>query len=515
MQQAVLEVAGRISPTLDLTASLRNVTPAVARTVDFDLQADGTLTMEARLSGTIDEPRGTVKVAANGLRMRTGAAARLPAANLTANAELDGESARVDLKLAAGSQASLDVAGRIPLSKSGPVDVHADGTIDAAVANPILEVNGRRVKGKMTVDLHLSGTLDRPRIDGTLRIADGELQDYALGAHLTKIDALIEAAGDTVRIASFTADASPGTVSASGTVGVLAPGRPVDVKLTARNAKPLSTDLLSAVMDADVTLRGQSDKRVDAAGSIRISRAEINIPKALPQDVAVLDVRRPGQKAQPAPEPGPVIGFDLEVDAPRAVFVRGRGLDAETGGALRVTGTSASPQVSGGFDMRRGTFDLGASTPQVHLGQGELQRHGALAEDRSHARLRGREHGQQRHGEAHGHRLCRRAADRAHQLARDAAGRDPRAASLRGQRQELRRCSSRRSRARSPRSPAWAEASIRSRPRRRAWDSIDSRRPARRRAVRASKPGATCRSASTSAPGRARRAERRRWCRSI
>ena len=369
MQQAVLEVAGRISPTLDLTASLRNVTPAVARTFDVDLQAAGTLTMDARLSGTIDEPRGTVKVAVNGLRMRTGSAARLPTANVTANAELEAQSARVDVKLTAGSQAKLDAAGRVPLSKNGPIDVRADGTVDAAVANPILEVNGRRVKGKMTVDLHLSGTLDKPHIDGTLRIADGELQDYALGAHLTKVNAVFEAAGDTVRIASFTADASPGTVSASGTFGVLAPGRPVDVKLTARNAKPLSTDLLSAVMNADVTLRGQSQKRVDAAGSIRISRAEINIPKALPQDVAVLDVRRPGQKTPPEPEPGPVIGFDLEVDAPRSVFVRGRGLDAETGGALHVTGTSESPQISGGFDMRRGTFDLGGATLKFTSGK--------------------------------------------------------------------------------------------------------------------------------------------------
>ena len=46
------------------------------------------------------------------------------------------------------------------------------------------------------------------------------------------------------------------------------------------------------------------------------------------------------------------------MDAPSAVFVRGRGLDAEVGGALHVGGTSASPQISGGLDMRRGTFDL-------------------------------------------------------------------------------------------------------------------------------------------------------------
>jgi translocation and assembly module TamB len=361
MQQAVLEVAGRISPTLDLTASLRNGTPALARTFVAELQADGTLTMDARLSGTLEEPRGTVKVAASGLRMRTGPARSLSAANVTANAELEGQSARIDVKLSAGSQVRLDAVGRVPLSANGPVDLHARGTVDATVANPILEVNGRRVKGKITVDLGVGGTLAALRADGNLGLADGEIQDYALGAQLTKVDALIEAAGDTVRIASFTAHAGSGTISASGTVGVFVSGRPVDVKITARNAKPLATDLLTADMDADVTLRGQSATRLDATGTIQVHRAEITIPKALPPTVAVLDVRRAGQTPPPPAAPGPVIGLDLAVDAPRAVFVRGRGLDAETGGELHVTGTIASPRISGGFDMRRGSFDLGGA----------------------------------------------------------------------------------------------------------------------------------------------------------
>jgi translocation and assembly module TamB len=119
-------------------------------------------------------------------------------------------------------------------------------------------VNGRRVKGQITIDLAVSGNFATPRIDGSAKLVQGEIQDYALGAHLTNVEALIQATGDTLRIASFTAQAGPGTVSASGTVGVFAAGRPVDVKLTARNARALATDLLTADTDLDLTLRGQS-----------------------------------------------------------------------------------------------------------------------------------------------------------------------------------------------------------------------------------------------------------------
>lgn len=369
MQRAVLEVSGRVSPTLDLTASIKNATPALAGAFIEDVDAQGTLQADARLTGTLDAPHGTVKVTGSGLRMRRGSARALPAADVSADAELDGQSARVQLKLTAGTRARLDAAGRVPLAASGALDVRARGTVDATLANPILEVDGRRVKGTIALDASIGGSFAEPRLQGSLRVSDGELQDYALGAQLTKVDTLLEASGDTVRIASFTAHAGAGTVSASGSVGVFASGRPVDVKITARNAKPFATDLLTAELDADLALRGAVQSRVDIAGTVSIHRAEITIPKALPSTVAVLDVRRPGQAPPPPAPPGPTLGLDIKVDAPRGVFVRGRGLDAETGGALQVTGTTAAPRVAGGFDLRRGSFDLGGATLKFTSGR--------------------------------------------------------------------------------------------------------------------------------------------------
>ena len=370
MQQAVLEAAGRVSPTLDLTASLRNVTPALVRTFVPDLKAEGTISVDARLLGTIAQPRGTVRLVGSGLRMRAVAGPGVPPANLRASAELEGDVARVEATLSGSSQVEISANGRVPLAAAGPIDLHIEGKIDAAIANPILEVNGRRVKGQISLDVALSGTLAAPRIDGSARIAQGEIQDYALGAHLTGVEAQIQAANDSLRIAAFTAQAGAGTVSASGTVGLFGAGRPVDLKLTARNARALASDLLTADTDLDLTLRGEAATRLDVIGKIRINRADINIPNALPPTVAVLDVRRPGQKPPPpAASRTLVIGLDLTVDGPQRIFVRGRGLDAETGGELRVAGTTDAPQISGGFDMRRGTFDLGGTSLRFTSGR--------------------------------------------------------------------------------------------------------------------------------------------------
>ena len=358
-QQAVLQIAGRILPALDVTASLRDATPALAKAFVPDLQADGKLSMDARLTGSTSQPKGTIRINATGLRVRNGPASALPAANAVVNADLDGDSARVDVNLTAGPQTHLTASGRVPFAATGAIDVRVSAAMDAAIANPMLEVRGRRVKGQLTVDAAVAGSRNAPNVSGSLRLANGDVQDYGLGAHLTNVDALLESSGDTVRISKFTAQAGRGTLSANGTIGLFAPGRPVDLKLTGQNAQPLTSDLVTANMDLDLTLTGRSETRMDLAGSVRVTRADVNIPNALPANVAVLDVRRPDDKASVnTPVAASVIRLDVKVDAPRAIFLHGRGLDAEVGGQLHIGGTTAQPQISGGFEMRRGSFDL-------------------------------------------------------------------------------------------------------------------------------------------------------------
>jgi translocation and assembly module TamB len=124
----------------------------------------------------------------------------------------------------------------------------------------------------------------------------------------------------------------------------------------------LASDLLSATMDANLTVKGEVRGDLAVGGRIHIARANIQIPDRFPQSVAVLDVRRPGEKPPPPPTPNAPIALNLAIDAPEQVFVRGHGLDAEMGGQLRLNGTAAAPQIAGGFDLRHGNFSLAGQT---------------------------------------------------------------------------------------------------------------------------------------------------------
>ena len=366
LQTAVLDVAGRLTPALNLTATLRGVTPDLAKPFAPGVDAAGDISADAKLTGTPANPSGTVRLNATGLRMRTGPARALPPANLTATAQLAGKAATVDARLAAG-RSNLAVTGRAPLG-AGALALRATGGIDLAMLDPILAPDGRRARGQLALDAGVTGTVAAPQVNGTATLAGGEIQDFGQGVRINAINATVQATGQTVRIASLTGQAGPGTVSAGGTVGITG-AMPVNLTVTLRNARPLASDRLTADLDADLAVRGEVQGTLAASGKIAIRQATINIPEHLPTSVAVLPVRIAGQPPPPPPKPGAVVRLDLQMDTPGQIVVRGRGLDATLGGGLHVGGTTAAPQLSGGFTMQRGTFSLAGTTLRFTRGK--------------------------------------------------------------------------------------------------------------------------------------------------
>jgi translocation and assembly module TamB len=86
--------------------------------------------------------------------------------------------------------------------------------------------------------------------------------------------------------------------------------------------------------------------------------------------VAVLNVVRAGQKPAPVVKSSAlIVALDFTVAAPRAVFVRGRGLDTEMAGQLHIGGDNNNPDISGGFDLRNGTVNLAGATLTFNSGR--------------------------------------------------------------------------------------------------------------------------------------------------
>lgn len=361
-RQAELNVSGSAGSKLDLTATLRNLPADIGAIINPAFAADGVIGADVRLTGTSARPEGSVKLTASGVRQRKGPGQALPAANLIANADLQGTSVRLDTKLTAGPS-HVAVTGTAPLAQGGKLDLQTNGRIDLAMLDPLLMAEGRRARGEVILDAAITGTTTAPLVQGSAELRKGDVTDFALGAHVTDLAATIQAKGDTIRLASFSGKAGPGTLGGNGTIS-LAGAMPADIHFTANNARPLSSDLLTALIDANLAVQGDIKGDLQAGGTVHVRRADIRIPDKMPPSIAVLQVRNANAPPPPPPETAPqsTIALNLTLDAPQQVFIRGRGLDAELGGTIHIRGTTAKPIPDGGLHLRRGTLSVVGST---------------------------------------------------------------------------------------------------------------------------------------------------------
>jgi translocation and assembly module TamB len=360
-KQAVLEVQGRVFPETSLAVALTGVAPELVNVFAANLLATGRIDAHAELRDSLRTPTGEITVMASDVRFADETALGLPPANLTVDAQLAGDTADLKVQLDGGAGAQLRVSGRAPLTEGGGLDLKIAGQLPLTLINPMLEARGEHAEGALGIDVSVTGSVDSPQIGGTAELSKGGFRDYVRGVNLTAISAQLVGSAAALEIKSLSATAAPGTLGVTGSIGVLQPKMPIELKITARHASPVVSNLVTANLDADLLLKGTLDEHVDIGGDVHVNRMLINIPNSLPPNVAVLDVRRRGVAAQRVVNRPLIIDLDVKVQAPQQIVVQGRGLNAEMGGELEITGNADSPRVSGGFDLQRGSFSLGSS----------------------------------------------------------------------------------------------------------------------------------------------------------
>ncbi|WP_439498773.1 translocation/assembly module TamB domain-containing protein [Bosea sp. (in: a-proteobacteria)] len=375
-----LSVDGRAGETLDLRVIARDVPLSAARLAAPKLDISGTLNAEAQISGKPDALTGPWQLRIARLVTPETRSAGLPPVEISGNGRLSGRQTSVDASIAAGRGANLTIRGTAPLSATGALDLAAQGRVDAALANAMIAAQGQRVTGSLALDLRAGGTAAAPRLSGAANFTNGSFTDALQGVRLTGIEARIAANGENLTIERAVARApNGGTLSASGQVRVdPAAGFPGSIRLQGNRAQLVSSGIVTAVSNLDLELSGPLAQHPRIGGRVDVVSLDVTVPDRLPATLRPVDgirhVNAKGtaaarlaaqRKAQkPAGKRGgrPAPAFDavlaITVSAPNRVFIRGRGIDAELGGELRVGGTLASPVLDGGFDMRRGRLSV-------------------------------------------------------------------------------------------------------------------------------------------------------------
>ncbi len=201
--QHVLEINGRVSPVLDMQASLKQVKPDLINAFVPGLLASGTIQANAQLQGTTAAPTGKVHLEATGVRGADDAARGLPAVDMHADAQLMENTAQIDAKLTAGTASHLTLNGKAPLAADGALDLKLAGNLDLGLLNPLLEAGGKHVTGALTIDTTVTGAAATPEIGGTVKLANGSVRDYTQGINLTDITGEFTGNHGTLQIQSL------------------------------------------------------------------------------------------------------------------------------------------------------------------------------------------------------------------------------------------------------------------------------------------------------------------------
>ncbi|WP_371156732.1 translocation/assembly module TamB domain-containing protein [Jannaschia sp. 2305UL9-9] len=309
---------------------------------------------------------------------------------VTGQVSQPGDDYRLNLDLTGPSGTTADVAGTV--AADGTLNLDVAGSAPLGLANPF--VSPRRLAGTAQFDLSVAGPPALDSVTGTIRTSGAALSLPTLRNTLDPIDATIALSGGQAQIDLQAGLTSGGQITVNGPVTLSAP---FDANLRVLFGVTLvDPSLYTADVEGDLSLTGPLTGGAVLSGQVSIEEAEIAVPSSgltaigdLPP-IDHLGATRPVQRTleragqsltaetETSQDSGGSGGFglDLTVSADGRIFVRGRGLDAELGGNLRLTGTTENPITAGAFELVRGRLDI--LQQRFDLDEGEISFQGDL-----------------------------------------------------------------------------------------------------------------------------------------
>lgn len=348
---------------------------------------------------TLDNPQLTAHAAAlaEGETRRIDLTARLTDLGLftpdipgpvTVAGRIEEQDAGYSVDLSAQGPGGIDgkVTGSVA-TDFGQANLIISGQAQAALANAFIAPFS--IAGPLRFDLQLDGAPSLSSLSGSITLPSTRLsaptlnvalRDATINAHLSGGIAQLDLRG-TVE--------SGGEVTVSGPVQLSAP---YSADLTASLARVTLEDpeLFTTRLDGTIAVAGPLAGGAAITGKINLIETELRVPSTglggagtipdlrhVNEPTAVHTTRaRAGLLDTEGRKQGGgrAYGLDITVAAPNRVFIRGRGLDAELGGSLRLQGTTAEIIPAGAFDLVRGRLDILGK--RFSLDEGHLQLQG-------------------------------------------------------------------------------------------------------------------------------------------
>lgn len=398
-----LSGGGSLDPeTADMEFALRNLPLSLLEAINPEASLQGQASADLSLQGAPQNPQGRFELQLSGVKpQQERELGSLPelAGRITAN--LQDRQLRLEGGISGFAEEPLNLRGNLPvqlslrpfgfeIAEDTPLDgkVTWSGNIENVVG--LFPVDSIRLTGNGEVDITLGGTFGEPDLGGRIELSDAVYENFVSGTLLQPLNLVIQGRRDRLEITELQAsDGGDGKFTGQGSIQ-FREGEEIlsDISLEFRNMGFVHRDDVTAHLTGNLALQGDLLGRSEVSGEIRNESIEIRLVDELPPSVSELnnviilgqddgeeeteDEEASEEDDDTTANSGPVMALNIEINLPRRVFVRGRGLDSEWAGQFSVKGTASSPQVTGSLEPQRGSFSIAGKSFQLQEGSVSL-----------------------------------------------------------------------------------------------------------------------------------------------
>ncbi|MBF0176210.1 MAG: translocation/assembly module TamB domain-containing protein [Magnetococcales bacterium] len=328
------------------------------------------------LSGTADQPNLVGAINLLQLHAKRPAWTRVPPLNAKVMLAFAEQTLKLNADLTNLNPGVLHLDGSIPVKWRGfplhgelppqtklVASLRADLRMEQLAA--FLDLPQQELTGRLQSDLRLDGALEQLGLTGSIHVTEGRYLHLETGAEFKNISLEARAMGRTLTLTRLSADSgAEGHVLGTGTFSLLPEsGFPLQIDLDLDQVKPLHNQTAIVLADGRIRVAGPLlAPRI--AGSITLGESQIFLtdPEAEEMDSMAVEEEMNGVPLErvkigtPVRENRPTL--DLEIRSPGRLVTRGRGIDVEWSGEVKVTGSYDSPELRGVMHMQRGQIDL-------------------------------------------------------------------------------------------------------------------------------------------------------------
>ncbi|MCP4071979.1 MAG: hypothetical protein GY742_09610 [Hyphomicrobiales bacterium] len=383
-----LQTSGSVGEKLNLSANITNVDGGLINQFTSSLGASGLVSGQVEITGSSTEPIVNYDLKLQRVATKHTRELAISALNISSTGTFAEDQLNFDSATTNSSGLKIDGGGKVVLAKGVKLDLAFAGKLPFALLAKQLSAQGIVLDGNASIELGVSGSSDKPAINGKINTSKARFVHAQSGIAINGLALDLVMADEKIRIKRMGGELSTGgRVSAEGDIDISSGrGFPADIALRVKDGVYTDHLSVSSKFNANMRVGGSLVSDPIISGSVNLKRTTVTIPERIPSSIAKLNIQHKNANAEISKQAAglkPVekssakgLRLDLDIKAPGQIYVRGRGLDAELGGELKLTNSLSNPQALGAFQFRRGRLSILGK--RLDFTRGELNFNGSL-----------------------------------------------------------------------------------------------------------------------------------------